>query len=44
MGLKNAIIQSSKKETIRFTYEGATKASIASDNQSTRVITRSMHD
>jgi len=39
---KNAIIQSSKKETIGPTSEGSLKASIAYGNRSTRVTTRSM--
>ena len=42
MAPKNVILQSSKKETSRSTSEGAAKTSIASDNRSIRLMTRSM--
>jgi len=39
---KNVIIQFSKKEIIRPIFEGSAKASIASENRNTRVMTMSM--
>jgi len=42
MAPKNAILQSSKKKTTESTSERSTKASIASGNQNTKVMTRNM--